>query len=230
MGFAPLLTIQEQHISSLRLGHLHLIEMFLNIIACKLHVLGEHLAKFIHPLIAFWLVRTNQRIHGQHIHLIIMTQAGFLVHSVTQPGIIDNMVASDQPGQVKGFGRRIHGNGAVSRILRNHLGRDMFIFPKDQIGPDLIGNHIHIMFLEKLHSFFQFPTLPDATCWIMGTAHNAGVNVIFHNLLFHVGKVHAPYIFLVFFQSTVYNVVSIISKSPGKSHISWRMHQHAVPF
>ena len=68
------------------------------------------------------------------------------------------------------------------------------------------------------------------TCWIMGTAHNAGVNVIFHNLLFHVGKVHAPYIFLVFFQSTVYNVVSIISKSPGKSHISWRMHQHAVPF
>ena len=42
MGFAPLLTIQEQHISSLRLGHLHLIEMFLNIIACKLHVLGAY--------------------------------------------------------------------------------------------------------------------------------------------------------------------------------------------
>ena len=64
MLLAPLSAIQKQHISSFWLGDMDALEMFLDVVAGVIDIAAQNLFQFIYLLISFWLVGTDQRIHG----------------------------------------------------------------------------------------------------------------------------------------------------------------------
>ena len=76
---APLSAIQKQHISAFRFGDLHAGEVLRDKITGVIHIAGNGLTQFVYPLIAFRSVRADQRMHGQHIHGIVMAQRGLLL-------------------------------------------------------------------------------------------------------------------------------------------------------
>ena len=159
-----------------------------------------------------------------------MTQGRFLADSVTQSFVVNDVIASDQPRQVEGFGWSIKGDGSHPGIFRNRLGRNVLMTCQIQIRPDFIRNHINIMFPKQFHGFFKFPAFPCTTGWVVGTAKNRCVDLLFHQFLFHILIVHAPHIVFITNQWTVHQLISCISKGICKSYISWRMHQDLISF
>ena len=117
----PFLAIDEQHIGALGLGDLNALEMLSDIIAGPTDVAVDDLAKLIDPLIALVLIGADQRIHGKNIQGVVVAEGGFLVHTILQGLVVDDMVAADQTGQVKGFGRCIESDRAVSCILADEM-------------------------------------------------------------------------------------------------------------
>ena len=64
----------------------------------------------------------------------------------------------------------------------------------------------------------------------LGGTENGGVDVIFHDLLFHVGKIHPPDTLLVLCQRRVDNVIAIVRQAVGKANVGRAVEQHVVPF
>ena len=198
MFFAPFRTIQKQHVSSLWAADLHSLKVFLNIIAGKVYVSGQYLTQFIYPLISFRLICSDQRVHRQNIHLVIMRFTALCHNSVSQIFVINNMIASYQSCQIKSLTWRIHRNCSVSCILTYRLSRNMFIALQNQVRPDFIRNYNAVICFINLHCFLNFTLLPYSSTWIMRATKNCHMNVICFNFRIHILKIHTPDSVLIF--------------------------------
>ena len=103
MSFTPPGTVDKQHIGSLRSADLQSLKMLFDIITGIVYIFCQHLTKLINPLISFWLVSPQQRMHGKHVHAVVMTQRRLLLHTLSNPRIINNMIASYQTCQIEGL-------------------------------------------------------------------------------------------------------------------------------
>ena len=90
-------------------------------------ILGQHLAKLIYPKMSFGLVRADQSVHRQHVHRIIMAHIRLISHSVFEVIVINDVVASNQAGEVKGLAGRVNGYCSVFRVLRDALSRNVLV-------------------------------------------------------------------------------------------------------
>ena len=86
-------------------------------IAGKIHVPAQNLAQLIEPNLSVVAIGANERVHGEHIHGVVMTEGRFLSDAVAQPGIVNDVVAANKAGKVKCFRRRIERDCALTRIL-----------------------------------------------------------------------------------------------------------------
>lgn len=81
--------------------------MLVNVIAEALDITGKHLVELVHPLIALRLIGTDKRMHGEDVHLVVVSLVGHGAHAVAQRLVIDDVVAADQARQVKRLAGRI---------------------------------------------------------------------------------------------------------------------------
>ena len=139
------------------------------------------------------------------------------------------MITSHQACQVKGFARRIHRHGAVSRILADRLCRRMMISFQDQIRPDLIGDNHAVIGLIYFHRFFNLPAFPYPATRVMGITEDCHMDMMLFDLRIHIFIIHPPDSFRIFFQRTVNHLISIISDASGKSDISRAVQKHCIP-
>ena len=131
--------------------------------------------------------------HAQYVHGIVMAFAALGHNPVTQIRIINNMVGTDQPGQIERFAGCVQGDGAVFCVLVYRLGGNMAMSVQQNIGPDFIGNNDTVIGSVNFHGFFQFFPFPDSSAGIVGTAENSKMNLIGFQFGIHVFIVHAPY-------------------------------------
>ena len=111
MLLTPLATVNEKHVGAFRAADRNTIEVFLYIIAGIINISGNDFAELIQPLISFRLIGADQRMHGKHVHAVVVAQAGLLIYAITDMLVIDDVIASDQSGKVKGLTRCIECNG-----------------------------------------------------------------------------------------------------------------------
>ena len=230
MRFTPLGAVRKEHVCALRLKNLHPVETTGDIIAGVVHIFGDNLPQFVRPHIALGLVGPNQRVHGEDVHVVVVTQRGLFCHPLLDFLVVDNVVCANQPRQIEGFGGRVKCSRMITGVLRNGLNRDVFVFAEDDVRPDFIGDDIHLVLLEQLHGPLQLPRLPDPSAGVVGRTENRGVDVLFRNLPLHIRKVHAPYAVAVPHQRRVNHVVAIVGQALGKADIGGRVNQHTVPF
>ena len=229
MGLAPLRAVQEQHVSALGPGDLHAVEMLRDVGAGKVHIAGDRLAQLVHPLVALRFISADQGVHGKDIHAVVMGEGGLLVHPVPEGFIINDMVAAHQACQVEGLGGRVDRHGAVPGILADALGGHMLIPFQDDVRPDLIGDHHHVVLAAQLHELLHLPAFPDPATGIVGGTEYGGVDSVLRDFLLHVRKVHAVCTVLVQNQRAVDDSVAIVAQGPGKAHIGGGVEEHIVP-
>ena len=140
------------------------------------------------------------------------------------------MVAAHQSRQIEGLGGGVQRHGAHFRVLADGLGGDVAISGQQNVAPDLVGNHHDVVLFVQRHGLLDLPALPDPAAGVVWGTENGGVDVIFHDLLFHVGKVHPPDTLLVLCQRGVDNVIAIVRQAVGKADVGRAVEQHVVPF
>ena len=228
VGLAPVGAVHEQHVGTLRLGDGHALEMLLDVIAGKVDVAGQHLAELVGPLVALGLVSTDQGVHGEDVHHVVVAQAGLFFHAVTPPAVVNDMVAAHQTGQIEGLGGGIESGGALAGILAHRLGGDVLVSAQDDVRPDLIGDHIHIVLLVQLHGLFQLPALPHTAAGVVGVAHDGGMDLFLFQVLFHVLKVHPPHAVFILDQRAVDSLVAVVLQAHGKTDVGGAVDQDLV--
>ena len=123
----PLGTVQEKHIGALGLGDGNALKVLFDVVAGEVHIAGDDILQFLHPFIALRLVSAKQSVHGQHIHGIIVAQSAFLVTTVLEQLVVDDVVAAHQTCQIEGLGGRVQSHGAHGRIFADRLGGDVLV-------------------------------------------------------------------------------------------------------
>ena len=53
------------------------------------------------------------------------------------------------------------------------------------------------MFLVDLHGLLDLPALPYTAGWVVRAAENSCMDMVLHDFLFHILKIHAIYIILI---------------------------------
>ena len=157
-----------------------------------------------------------------------MAQGGFLVAAVLQHLVVDDVVAAHQACQVEGLGGSVQSHGAHFRVLADGLGRHMLVTGEKNVTPNFVGYHHHIVLPVQLHGLFHFPLFPDAAAGVVGRAENGGVDLVLHDLLLHVFKVHAPHAVFVLHQGGMDDVVAVVGQTAGETHVGGRVQQHIV--
>ena len=98
---APFGAVREEHICSLRFRKRYPLKVIPEIINGIAYIFRQYTAQFVHPLRPFLPISSNQSMHRQDIHIIIMTKGRFLEDTLPQPLVIDNVIASNETRQVK---------------------------------------------------------------------------------------------------------------------------------
>ena len=83
-----------------------------------------------------------------------------------------------------------------------------------RIRSDQISSEITITsyFWNSSTGLLQLPTLPHTAAGVVGRAEHGGVDLVLHDLLLHVLKIHPPHAVLVLLQGAVDNVVAVIGQ------------------
>ena len=129
------------------------------------------------------------------------------------------MIAADETGKVEGLGGGVEGGSAHPGVLTDGLGRDVLVAGEDDVRPDLVGYDVDIILFVQLHGLFQLPPLPDAAAGVVGAAQDGGVDVLFGEVLFHVGVVHPPDAILVLHQRGVDDVIAVVGQAAGEADV-----------
>ena len=120
------------------------------------------------------------------------------------------MIGADQACKIEGFGRSIQSNDAVLCIFVDGLQRNMLIAVQDNVRPDLIRYDIYVVLLVDLHGFFELSHFPNTSGGIMGRAEDGSVDIVLHDLLFHVIEIHAPDAVLILNKLALHNVIAVV--------------------
>ena len=115
-----------------------------------------------------------------------------------------------------------------SGILGNALRRHELVIPEDDIRPDLIRNHLNLIFLIDLHGTLDLPALPHPAARIVRGTENRRMNVVLADFFLHILIIHAPHAILIQHKRTVHDLVPVIFQAEGKSDIGRRVHQHLI--
>lgn len=97
-----------------------------------------------------------------------------------------------------------------------------------KIRPDLVADHHHIVLSEQLHCLLQLPALPDSAAGIVRRADDGGVNLMLHDLFFHVDIVHAPDTGAVLFERAVDDVIAVVFQAAGKADVGRAQNEDLV--
>jgi len=225
---APLRAVNKEHIGALGLGNLNALKVIPDVITGKVHVAAENFNELIQPLVTLGLVGTDERVHGQHVHAVVVGQAGLLAHAVMPPLVVNDVIAAHEAGQVEGLGGGIERCGALTRILGNGLRGSVLVAGEDQVGPDLIRDDENVVLLEEFHGLLDLLTLPDAAAGVVRVAEDGSMDVLGFELFFHVRKVHTPHALLVLHQRREHHVVAVVAKATGEADIGGGVQQHLV--
>ena len=202
--------------------------MLVHVIAEVLDIAGKHLVELVHPLVALRLVGTDKRMHGEDVHLVVVSLVGHGAHAVAQRLVIDDVVAADQARQVERLAGRIEGNRAHAGILAHRLRRDMLVPRQDDIGPNLVRDHHAIVLAIDVHGALDLVALPYAAAGIVRRAEHRGMDVILGELVLHVLKVHAPHALVVELKRAVDNTIARGLDGLGKADVGRAVDQHRI--
>ena len=191
-------------------------------------IAGEHLFEFVEPLMPLRLVGTDKRMHGKHVHLVIVGLRALGHDPVAQHGVIDNVVAAHEPGKVEGLAGRVERRGSIACVLADRLGGDVLVIPQSQIGPNLVGNDHAIVGLVHFHGLLDFPTLPHAPARIVRAAEHGHMDVMLLELLIHILVIHAPYAVLVQLERAVDDAIAVVLDAHGEPDVGRAVQEHAV--
>ena len=220
--------VDKEHICALGLCAGDARKLTREKVADVVNIGGDDLAQLAEPLPPLGSICAGERVHGKHVHLVIMGKRRLLFQPFAQHFVIHNMIAADQTRKVEGFGGRIERDGAVFRIGAYRLRRDMLIAGQGKIRPDLVADHHHIVLSEQLHCLLQLPALPDSAAGIVRRADDGGVNLMLHDLFFHVDIVHAPDTGAVLFERAVDDVIAVVFQAAGKADVGRAQNEDLV--
>ena len=166
--------------------------------------------------------------HGEDVHLVVVSLVGHGADAVAQCLVVDNVVAADQTRQVKRLARRVEGNRAHAGILAHRLRRDMPVPRQDDIGPNLVRDHHAIVLAIDVHGALDFVALPYAAAGIVRRAEHRGMDVVLGEFALHVLKVHAPHALVVELKRAVDNAIARGLDGLGKADVGGAVDQHRI--
>ena len=228
MLLAPFGAVHEQHVSALRLGDGYTLKVLCDVIAGVIHIAGNGLTQLIDPLVTLGLVGTDQGVHGQDVHIVIVGLAALGDHTVTDGGVIDDMIAAHQAGQVEGLGGSIDGDSAHPCILADRLGGNVLVAFQNDVGPDLVRDHDTIAGLVDLHGLLDLPAFPDTAAGIVGAAEHSNVDVVCLDLGIHILVVHPPDAVFILDQWAVNDLIAVVLNAHGEADVGGAVQQHGI--
>ena len=79
-----------------------------------------------------------------------------------------------------------------------------------------------------LHGLLDFPLFPYTARRVVRTTEDSRMDMIFHDLLLHIFKIHTIDLVLILHQRTKYHMITIVGQTIRKSNISWGMKKYTV--
>ena len=219
MRFAPFCAVHKEHVRALRLRDLHAVEPRFDIVAGEINVAREHGAQLVRPLAALRGIGGDKRVHGEHVHAVIVRKRTFFFHAVAYPRAVGDVVRTDKPRQIERLARRVQRERAVFRVLAHGLRRRVDNAGPDDVRPDLVGDDEHVVLCAQLRKALDLPALPHAARRVMRRAEHGGMYVVFHDPALHVLKIHAPDAVFVFHERREDHVVAVVAQRAGKAGI-----------
>ena len=165
---APARTVGEEHIGPLRFGQGDTLEAAADIIHRIAGISRKDPAQFFQPCLPLRGIGSDQGVHGQHIHIIIVAQRGFFQNSLAQGFIIDNVIAAHKSGQIESLGGRIQGHRVFTCIIADALGRNMPVSGQDQIRPYFVADDFDIILRKDGKCLLQLFFCPDTPAGVVG--------------------------------------------------------------
>ena len=99
---------------------------------------------------------------------------------------------------------------------------------EDDVRPDLVRDDVDVILFVQFHRLFQLPPLPDAAAGVVGAAQDGGMDVLFGQMLLHVGVVHPPDVGFVLHQRGVDDVITVVGQAVGEADVGGAVHQHLI--
>ena len=138
------------------------------------------------------------------------------------------MITSDQSCKIERLARRIKCDRSILCILIHSLCRRMLMAIQCQIRPNLIGYYNALVLAIHFHRFLNLFPFPHTSTWIVRTAEDCHMNMIFAQFIIHIFIIHPHHAIFIWLQWTMYDVKAILSNASGKSHICRAVQQNAV--
>ena len=127
VGGAPVGAVYKEHIGAFGLCHMDTLEVLCDVVAGEIHIAGQRLTELVGPLIALGEVGTEEGVHREDVHGVIVAEGGFLLDAVTPPRVINDMIAADETGEVEGLGGGVEGGSTHPGVLTDGLGGDVLV-------------------------------------------------------------------------------------------------------
>ena len=219
-------TVQEQHICPLGLRYLYAVEVVTDKINREVDVVGQYETQLIHPNVSLRLIRSDQRVHGQNVHRVIVAHRGLPHYSVAQIAVVYDVITADQSRKVKGLAGSVDGDRPLLRVIGDALRRDMPVPVEQDIRPYLVRDHDAVVPAEHLHRLFQLLPLPDAAAGIVRAAKDRKMDMVRPKPSVHILIVHAPYTVCILFQRAELGDSAGILQYMGKADVGWAVEEH----
>ena len=167
--------------------------MLPNVLISIAAVALQYLQQLLHPFLALLAVGAQQRMHGKHVHLVVMGGVSLTGHPVAQILVINDVIAAGQARQIEGFGGGIHRHRVLSCPVVHHQGGGVLMTGVHNIRPDFIADYQTLILFKHLHGLFQLPALPHTARRVVGRAEDGQMDLVLPQLPVHVLIVHPPY-------------------------------------
>ena len=202
--------------------------MLCDVVAGEIHIAGQRLTELVGPHIALGAVGTDESVHREDVHGVVVAEGGFFLDAVTPPRVVNDVVAADETGEVEGLGGGVEGGSPHPGVLTDGLGGDVPVAGEDDVRPDLVRRRRRRYTFCTIPWPFPAPTAPrrgrrgcgGCTGWRHGCALRPGA--------FHVGVVHPPDAIFVLHQRGVDDVITVVGQAAGEADVGGAVDQHLV--
>ena len=219
MRLAPARAVDEQHVGALGPAHVEPLEVLADVVAGIADVLAQHLAELVHPLVALGTVGAHERVHGEHVHVVVAGLSLDGRYAVAQPAVIYHVVAAHEARQVERLGRRVECHRARAGVGAHALGGDVGVAGQNDIAPNLVGDHVDVVCREERHGPLELGALPHAAGRVVRRAEDRSVDVVLLYLALHVLVVHAPDAGLVGHERAQDDAVAVTLERLGEADV-----------